>query len=346
MKKIFLVFILVVLLWIPVHALEFNAPEVPKSGAEFMPEENKTFGEDLWFVIKAALEKIQPSVTEAGQICVSILAVVLCTGILREHVPVAARTTDLAGTAAITVLLITPSKTLIKAGLQTATELSEYGKLLMPVLTGALAAQGNATSAGLLYTGTMLFAGILMGLLRNIIVPMLYIFITLSIASSAFDDYAIKKLKGIVKWAMTWCIKIVMYVFTGYMGITGVISGTTDAAALKATKLAISGVVPVVGSIMADASDTILVSAQIMKNSAGSYGLIAIFSILIGPFLNCGVHYLLLKITAAVSCLFDSKKCNALVNDASGVMGYVLAMIGAVSLMLLVAVICFMKGGI
>ena len=42
------------------------------------------------------------------------------------------------------------------------------------------------------------------------------------------------------------------------MSITGVISGTVDAAALKAAKIGISGAVPVVGNIFADATETIV----------------------------------------------------------------------------------------
>ena len=143
---------------------------------------------------------------------------------------------------------------------------------------------------------------------------------------------------------MTWCLKIVLYVFTGYMSITGVISGTVDASALKAAKLTISGVVPVIGSVLSDTSETILVSAGIMKNTAGVYGILAIVAIFISPFLEIGIQYLMLKLTGAVCNMIGSKQSVSLVNSFSTGMGIVLAMTGTVCVLLLISLVCFMKG--
>jgi stage III sporulation protein AE len=147
-----------------------------------------------------------------------------------------------------------------------------------------------------------------------------------------------------VKWLMTWCLKIILYVFTGYMGITGVVSGATDAAAMKATKLTISGMVPVVGGILSDASEAILVGAGVMKNAAGIYGLLAVISICIQPFLQIGVQYLLLKLTGAVCGVLGCKEISKLIQDFSTAMGLLLAMTGSVCLLLLISIVCFMKG--
>ena len=152
-----------------------------------------------------------------------------------------------------------------------------------------------------------------------------------------------KNLRSFVKWLMTWSLKIVLYVFTGYMGVTGVVSGTADAAAVKATKLTISGVVPVVGGIIADASEAILVSAGVMKSAAGIYGILATVAIFAGPFLKIGVQYMLLKITAAVCGVFGCKRSVEMIRDFSGVMGFLLAMVGTVCLLLLISTVCFMK---
>ena len=61
----------------------------------------------------------------------------------------------------------------------------------------------------------------------------------LALAVRAVENEMLEKVQDLVKWAMTWCLKIVLYVFTGYISITGVVSGSADAAAIKATKLTI-----------------------------------------------------------------------------------------------------------
>ena len=154
----------------------------------------------------------------------------------------------------------------------------------------------------------------------------------------------INELTKFTKWLMTWILKLSIYIFTGYIGITGIVSGGVDASAIKATKLAVSGCVPVVGSIISDASEAILASASLMKSATGVYGIWATICLLIGPFLKIGIHYTLLKLTGGVCGIFGDGHCVTLIRSFVTVMGYVLAVIGTVSIILLISVVCFMKG--
>ena len=135
-----------------------------------------------------------------------------------------------------------------------------------------------------------------------------------------------------------------LYIFTGFIGVTGVISGTADATALKATKLTMSGMIPVVGGILSEASEAVLVGAGLMKNAAGTYGLIAVIAIWITPFLQIGIRYLLLKLTASVCGVFGVKQVSALTGAFSDAMGLLLGMTSAICVILAISLICFMKG--
>ena len=174
--------------------------------------------------------------------------------------------------------------------------------------------------------------------------PLIYLYLAFGIGNAALGTEILKRFQDTIKSIMTWSLKTILYIFTAYISITGVISGTTDAAALKAAKLTISSVVPVVGGILSDASETILVSAGMVKNAAGIYGLFAILAIWIGPFLRIGCHYLMLKGMGALCGIFSGKNTSGLIESFSVAMGHLLAMTGSVCLMLLVSTICFMKG--
>ena len=344
MRKLILLFLITASLIMPVQAMDFTAPQVPDSAQEYMPEDTESFSEGLWFVLKSAISKLQPSLAEAAGVCLSLVAVVLLLSLLQSFSNSAKRVSQLVGTLGISLLLIKPAKSMISLGVETVIAISNYGKLLLPVMTGALAAQGGTTSSAALYTGTALFDAVLTAIISNIIVPMLYIYLCLCIANSAVGESLLKNIRDFVKWCMTWCLKIVLYLFTGYISITGVISGTADVATIKAAKLAISGAVPVVGGILSDASETILVSAGLMKSAVGVYGLLAILSVWIGPFLQIGCQYILLKATAAVCSVIGTKESASLITDFSGAMGLLLAMTCTVCLLLFVSTVCFMKG--
>ncbi len=345
MKKI-LVSIIIIMFVLPtsVLAMEITPPVVPQSGVTYMPEAPETFSQGLWTVLKEGIKLLQPAVAEASVICFRLIAIVILLSLAQSNQGISGKTLGLAGAFAVATLLLKSSNALIELAVTTVVEISEYGKLLLPVMTAALAAQGGITSSTALYTGTAVFNTVLSNLISFVIVPMIYIYLALAVANSAISGQMLGKLRDFVKWLMTWCLKIILYVFTGYISITGVISGSADASAVKAAKLTISGMVPVVGGILSDASETILVSAATMKNAAGIYGIIAVLAVYVGPFVQIGVQYLLLKVTGNIFGIFGSKQAVSLIQDFSSAMGMLLGMTGTVCMLLLISTVCYMRG--
>ena len=344
MRTVLIFLILVCVLAVPVSALEIEAPTVPESAESFMPSSRDSFGMGLLEILQDAVHAFRPDLAEAATLCLGILAAVMTVSVLRCVPGITQRTVELCGTVALALLMLDSVGTMIHLGTQTVQQISEYGRLLLPVMTTALAAQGGVTSSAALYSGTVVFDTILSSFVSTLLRPMIWLFLALAVAASATGEELLKKMQGSMKWLLVWCLKIILYIFTGYIGITGVVSGTTDAAALKVAKLTISGVVPVVGGILSDASEAVLVGAGTVKSAAGIYGMFAILAIWMGPFLRIGAHYLLLKATAALGGVFGSKPMTELIGSFSTAMGLLLAMTGSVCLMLMISTICFMKG--
>ncbi len=339
-----MIIIILFLLSVPVQAMDLMAPGAPPSAEEFMPSEPDNLMEGIRQVLKEAVEHLRPDLLEASRVCVGIIGAVMITSVMRSIPVNLDRTVDLAGCVSISAMFLSAAGALIDLGAETVIQVSEYGKLLLPVMTAALAAQGGITSSAALYSVTAMFDALLAGLISKILLPFLYLYLALSVARSAIGDDMLKQMRDCIKWVMTWLLKTILYVFTGFISITGVISGPTDAAALKAAKLTISGVVPIVGGILSDASEAVLVSAGTVKNAIGLYGLFAILAIWIGPFIRIGAHYLMLRFTGAVCGIFGSKRITDLIQDFASAMGFLLAMTGSVCLMLLISTVCFMRG--
>lgn len=344
MRFILPTIVIIFLLAMPVSAVEFTAPTVPRSGSEFMPDHTESFGTALWELVRNGISAIRPDLREAAGLCLGLIGIVLLSSLIQTFPGMTVGTSDLVGVVTIGAMLLQRTNALVHLGVQTVAGLSEYGKLLLPVMTAAMAAQGGVTGSAALYAGTALFDSVLSSLISRLLTPMIFLYLALAAANSAVGEDILKKFRDFIKWLMTWCLKIILYVFTGYMGITGVVSGSTDAAALKAAKLTISGVVPVVGGILSDASEAVLVSAGVAKNAAGIYGMLAILALCISPFLRIGVHYLMLKATASICSVFGSKRMTEFIGNFSTAMGLLLAMTGSVCLLLLISIVCFLRG--
>ena len=342
MIKFILICLLIISLQIPASAQEFLPPEVPGAAGAYLDADAATLGDGLRYLLRKAVALLRPDLAEAAQVSLGAAAAVLMISILQTLPGKTKEASDFAGV--VVSLLLTGTNSLIRLGSDTVQEITEYGKLLLPVMTAAMAAQGGITTSAALYGGTAVFNSILGKMIADLFVPMVYMFLALSAVGGALGDSALKKLRDMIKTFLSWCLKTLLTVFTTYMGITGILSGSTDAAALKATKVTISTFVPVVGGILSDASEAVLVSVGLAKSAAGLYGILAVLAIFVEPFVRIGTHYLLLKATAAISGLFGTGRVSEVIEDFSSAMGLLLGMTGSACLLQLVSTICFLKG--
>ena len=321
----------------------FTAPNVPESGKALMPNAS-TLSEGLSMILQDVIPLIRPDLYEASKVCLAVIAAVMITSVIQSFSKSQKEVCDIVGTASIAATLLLSANSMIRLGSDTVVEMTEYGKLLIPVMTAALAAQGAIGTSAALYTATMGIISLIGTAMSKLLLPMIYLFLALATASGATGQDMLKQFRNMLKDGISWFLKTVLTIFTTYMGLTGIISGTTDNTAAKITKAAISSVVPVVGGILSDASESVLASAAMTKNAVGLYGLFAILAVFLNPFIKIGCHYLLLKATGAVCAIFGSKTMTELIGDFSTAMGLLLGITGSVCLLLLISTICFIRG--
>lgn len=345
MRRVLFFVFLVILLSLPVGAMEFSAPEPPPAAAKLLPGEADSFGEGLWNVACEAVGLAAPSMSEAAACCLRVLGAVLLTALVGQLAPgIPKQALELAGVAAAAALLLEPSMSMISLGVESVAELREYGKLLLGVLAAALAAAGGVSASTALYVGTAFFDALLGAAVTALFLPMLWMLLALSIARAAVGDSILEKLKQLLRWLMEWSLKLSLYLFTGYMAVTGVVSGTADAAAGKAARIAISGAVPVVGGILSDAADAVLLSASALGSGAGVWGILTVIALFCAPAVRLGCQYLILKLTAAMGESLGGGRCAELAEDFAGAMGLLLALVSTQAVLLLISSLCFLRG--
>lgn len=344
MKYLPFILVLLSVLSLPVQAVQIEAPSVPSSGEEIMPEKTDSLGEALREMLETISSQLRPLSVATFKTGAELLAAALLLSIAsvwsgRSPIPL-----KLVGALVGCTLLLGSSKSMLQLAANTILELTDYGKLLFPVLTTAMAAQGGVTASAALYAGTMVLDTVLASLISGAMLPAVSGFLALGVGFAVTGEDILKRMRDFMRNGIAWFLKALLTAFTAYMSITGVVSGTTDTAALKATKVTISTVVPVVGSVLSDASEAVLVSTGIVRNAAGIYGIVAVLAVFLVPFLKIGLQYLTLKVTASLCMLLEAGGLREVVEDASTAMGLLLAMTGTVCLLLLISTVCFLKG--
>lgn len=190
-----------------------------------------------------------------------------------------------------------------------------------------------------------MFDSLLTGLLAGLLGPLMYLFLSLSLGLRRHWQQAAGAAAGLFQKPHHLVFEagaVSLYRLHGPP--PGVISGTADAAAVKVTKMAISGAVPVVGGMLSNATETVLAGAAAVRSTAGVLGLLAILAITAAPFLKLGAQYLLLKLTAALCGVVGSENHTALTENFAQAMGLLLATTGTCCLIQLISTVCFMKG--
>jgi len=344
MKKVIILLLLSACLLQSAYADEMTAPQAPDSAQELMPYEQESFLSGLRHVLKRGIEEAFPSFYEALGLCAKSLAVVICLSLVRTVGSGEKGVLTLCATVILAWLMLQSTDTFVQTAAETVRDLSAYGKLLLPVMTAALAAQGGGGSATALYAGTAIFDAVLSTAIHKLLVPLVYGYLALALLSATTGNEALENMKKTLYQITTKGLRIALYIFTGYLTVTGVVGGSADQMQLKAAKLTISGMVPVVGNIMADASEAILISAGLVKSAAGIYGLLAVVATAAVPAMTVGIRYLLLKATAAAATLLGGKDEGKLIADFGAAMGLLLAMTLSQTLLILVSTVCFMKG--
>lgn len=229
---------------------------------------------------------------------------------------------------------------------QAVDALSAFSGFLFSTLAATTAATGAVGASTAMYGVTVAVCGGLTRLLQGIFLPGVSCYLGLMLASAAVGDGSLSMVGDLLKQGLTLILKFGVIGFTAYLSLSGAISGSADAATIRAAKLAISTAVPVVGSLMADASETLLVSAGILRSGVGVFGMLGVLAVAMGPFLETGVSYLGLKLTAAVAAAAGEKQLSGLVGAMATGFGLLTALVGVAALLMIISCVCFMQVGV
>ncbi|MCX7615103.1 MAG: stage III sporulation protein AE, partial [Clostridiales bacterium] len=234
---------------------------------------------------------------------------------------------SLAGSAAITLTSAANIKAMLGLCTKTIADVSVFSKVLMPTVATATAMGGMPTSGTAQCFGTMLFSEFLITLINRVILPLVYAYIALIAANAALSNDLMKKTAGFIKWICSTSLKLLLTVFVAYISVSGAIAGSADAFAVKTLKVAVSGALPVVGSVLGDASESMLAGAGMLKNSIGVYGMIAILAMCFTPLITSGIHYLVYKAAAAISAPVCPKELGELMDGIGDSFGLAFGML-------------------
>ena len=246
---------------------------------------------------------------------------------------------NMVGVLAILLLASDDLTGLITLGTQTMDELRTLSNVLLPTVAAALAMGGFVGSAGILQVGTLFASDFLLRMIHELLLPLTYCYIALAAAAATLPESRLGALSAGLRRLIGAALCGMMLLFTLYLTIGNIMSGSVDKAALKTAKTAMSAAIPVVGGILSEAAEAVLSGAAAVRSVCGIAGILTVLLISLSPLLRLSVQYLLYQMAAVLASVMGSEALDRFIRDLGSAFGLLLGMTGACSLLLLVSLL-------
>lgn len=215
----------------------------------------------------------------------------------------------------------------------------------IPVFVGVCAVSGKAVSSMVYQATIVAFIELYSAVAFYIMLPMISVFLALSVCGAFAEPVSLDGLAKGIKTFVTWLFGISLTVFSVLVTIKTLVSGSADAAAVKATKFLVSSFVPVVGSTLNDAYSTVYSCLGVVKNTVGIFGILALafafLPILIEPLLMLFA----LKCAGIVGEILSEKKAAKILDAAGTALSSALGIVFSYQVMIVISIAIMLLAG-
>lgn len=250
-------------------------------------------------------------------------------------------------TLCVSVIVVSPIVSCIANAAAVIKTAAGFLLACVPVLAGIMIVAGQPAAAGS-YNLLMMAAGNVISLLSaNILVPMMNIFLALSIVSAVSPNINLNGLCEAFSKAAKWIMGFCMTIFTGLLTMHGIVATAMDSTGTRAAKFVVSSFVPVVGNALGEALHTINGCVKMLKSGVSAFGLLAGIFVFLPILVECIVWLITLQVCIGVGDIFGLKEITSLLKASGNVIETLLSIILCCMMILMVStVIMMIIGGV
>lgn len=238
----------------------------------------------------------------------------------------------------IVTLIMSNFTEIINLVKNTANDLVGFINLLMPLLLTLMIYTGSIATSSILEPVILFAINLIGNLIKDILIPVVFIIVIFSIISKISERIQIEKLSKFLRSSVVWVLGIILTIFVGVVSLEGTLSSSVDGITAKTAKTAVSTVIPVVGKILGDVVDSVLGCGIILKNAVGIVGVIIIIGICIMPIIKIATLCIMYSLASAIVQPVADGKIVKILDEMGGVFKLLLGILCALSVLLIVGI--------
>lgn len=222
----------------------------------------------------------------------------------------------------------------------TLTAILEFMKALIPSYFITVAFSSGAATSLAYYQATLFLISFVDVLLIRLVIPMINIFLIVSMANNLSKDDLLSKLSELISIIIKWLLKTLLAVVVGVNAIQGLILPVADSIK-KSVFLKAAGSIPGVGNVIGSVAESVIGAGVLLKNAIGVAGVIVVIVICAIPIIKLVITVLIYRVScAAVQPISDKRMLNC-VNASAEAAGLLLqtVFVGAVLFLLTITII-------
>ncbi|MDD4296152.1 MAG: stage III sporulation protein AE [Ruminiclostridium sp.] len=215
----------------------------------------------------------------------------------------------------------------------------------IPSMIALLISSGNFVSGSTLQPILLFAVQATVKIFNNVFLPLCFMAGILYIISGLSEKIKVSGMASFLKQIVTWGLGGILTLYASAVALRGFAGAVIDGATTKTAKAAMSTFIPVAGKYMADAADTIISCALVIKNTAGMATMIITLAACMTPILKIFAISMMYRLTAAVIEPIADERFFDCLSSVSDCMKTILGVVGAAVFMLLLSIAALLGAG-
>lgn len=229
---------------------------------------------------------------------------------------------ELAGATVILRMTFSKTGSLLAMCSSTIRKLDRFTKVFTTAFAGAAVLIGKPGLAAAEAGASMLCSDLVFQLSEKVILPAVQCCLLLTYAGTISGNGLLRQFAKTLKKASVWFYRLFLTGYFAYFSLSGLIAGAADLGAVR-TAQSLSSAVPLIGTVLSGAAETILSGAGILRAGIGFFGFAATLAICLSPLLEAICYDLVFQGLAGVAGSFAEGGIKTMLQaaaDANGMM--------------------------
>ncbi len=182
--------------------------------------------------------------------------------------------------------------------LDTCSQINSFMKILLPVYVGAVVLCAGSISALGFYEVTLLGINLTQNLVIRMVLPVINFYLVLLILNQMSEEDYFSRFADLLEMGVGWVLKTVTGLVVGLQAVQCLVTPSVDA--LKSTSLQrLAKAIPGIGGLLDSAAETVGACALVIKNAAGTAGILALLLICMLPLVKLAVCIFIFRLLCA-----------------------------------------------